>query len=87
MTSLIVTAKVTTRTDVDGCCSRTERRGGGRDRGWDWEWRTQQYEELHDLRCSPDIVWVIKWWRSRCAESVARVGGEESNIGGFVAET
>jgi len=60
MTSLIVTAKVTSWKDVDEGCSRAGCLEGGRGRGWDWEWRPQQYEELHDLYCSPNIMRVIE---------------------------
>jgi len=27
------------------------------------DWRKLHSEELHDLSCSPDIVWVIIPWR------------------------
>jgi len=33
-------------------------------------------EELNDLYCSPNIVWVIKWRRMRWAGHVARMGDE-----------
>ena len=33
-------------------------------------------EELNDLYCSPNIVWVIKWRRIRWAGHVARMGEE-----------
>jgi len=38
------------------------------------EWRKLHNEELNDLYCSPDIVWVIKWRRTRWAEHVACMG-------------
>jgi hypothetical protein len=38
------------------------------------EWRKQQNEELNDLYCSPNIVWVIKSRRLRWAGHVARMG-------------
>ena len=33
-------------------------------------------EELNDLYCSPNIVWVIKWRKMRWAGHVARMGEE-----------
>ena len=39
------------------------------------EWRRLLNEELNDLYCSPNIVWVIKW-RMRWAGHVARMGVE-----------
>ena len=38
------------------------------------EWRKLHNEELNDLYCSPNIVWVIKSRRMRWAGYVARVG-------------
>ena len=38
------------------------------------EWRRLHNEELNDLYCSPNIVWVIKWRRMRWAGHVARMG-------------
>jgi hypothetical protein len=38
------------------------------------EWRKLHNEELNDLYCSPNIVWVIKSRRMRWAGHVARVG-------------
>ena len=41
-----------------------------------WEWRRLHYEELNDLYCSPNILWLITWRRMRWAEHVARMGEE-----------
>ena len=38
-------------------------------------------EELNDLYSSPNIVWVIKSRRVRCAGHVARTGEERGYIG------
>jgi len=38
------------------------------------EWRKLHNEELNDLYCSPNIVWVIKWRRMRWAGHVAHIG-------------
>jgi hypothetical protein len=38
------------------------------------EWRKLHNEDLHDLYCSPTIVWVIKSRRVRLARHVARTG-------------
>ena len=43
------------------------------------EWRRLHNEELNDLYCSPNIVWVIKSRRMRWAGHVARIG-EESGV-------
>ena len=40
------------------------------------EWRRLHNEELNDLYCSPNVVWVIKWRRMRWAGHVARMGEE-----------
>jgi len=37
-------------------------------------WRKLHNEELNDLYCSPNIVWVIKLRRKRWAGHVARMG-------------
>jgi len=42
------------------------------------EWRKLHSEELHDLYCSPNIVWIIKSRRMSWAGHVASIGrGEE----------
>jgi hypothetical protein len=41
------------------------------------KWRKLHNEELNDLYCSPNIVWVIKWRRMRWAGHVARMRGGE----------
>ena len=51
------------------------------------EWRKLHNEELHDLYCSPNIIWVIKMRRVRWVGNVARMGGEERRIQGFGGET
>jgi hypothetical protein len=38
------------------------------------EWRKLHNEELHDLYCSPSIVWVIKLRKMRWAGHAARMG-------------
>jgi len=38
------------------------------------EWRKLHNEELNDVYCSPNIVWVIKSRRMRWAGHVARMG-------------
>jgi len=40
------------------------------------EWRRLHNEELNDLYCSPNIVWVIKWRKMRWAGHVACMGEE-----------
>ena len=40
------------------------------------EWRKLHNEELNDLYCSPNIVWVIKSIKMRWAGHVARMGDE-----------
>jgi len=38
------------------------------------QWSTLHNEELNDLYCSPNIVWMIKSKRMRWTEHVARMG-------------
>ena len=38
------------------------------------EWRKLQNVELNDLYCSPNILRVIKWRRTRWAGHIARMG-------------
>ena len=38
------------------------------------EWRKLHNEELHDLYCSPNIIWVIKTRIVRWVGHVARMG-------------
>ena len=45
------------------------------------EWRKLHIEELNDLYCSPNIVWVIKPTRIRWAGHVARMGRGEAYTG------
>ena len=54
--------------------------GGGEIRK---EWRKLHNEELNDLSCFPNIVWVLKSRRMRWAGHVARMG----ESGGFDRET
>ena len=51
------------------------------------EWRKIHNEELNDLYCSLNIVWVITSRRMRWAGHVARIGGEERRIQDFGGET
>jgi hypothetical protein len=39
------------------------------------DWRRLHNEELNDLYCSPNIVWVIKWRRMGWTGHVACMGG------------
>jgi len=48
------------------------------------EWRELHNEELNDLYSSPNIVRVINSRRMRWAGHVARTGGEERLIQGFI---
>jgi hypothetical protein len=51
------------------------------------EWRKLHNEELNDLYCLPNIVWVIKSNGMGRAGHVARVGREKRCIQGFGGET
>jgi hypothetical protein len=49
------------------------------------EWRKQHNEELNDLYCSQNIVWVIKWRGMGWVGHVARIWDRRSvyrNLGG-----
>ena len=50
------------------------------------EWRKLYNEELNDLHCSPNIVWVIKSRRMTWEGHVPRMGGEERRKQGFGGE-
>jgi len=50
------------------------------------EWRKLQNEELDDLYCSPNIVWVIKSRRMRGVGHVACMG-ESRNVYRVCGET
>jgi len=45
------------------------------------QWRKLHIEELKDLYCLPNIVWVIKSIRMRWAGNVARMGRGEMYTG------
>ena len=47
------------------------------------EWRRLHKEELNDLYCSLNIVWVIKSRRKKWAGHVARMGEERGCIGSW----
>ena len=51
------------------------------------EWRKIHNEELNDLYCSPNIVWVIKSRRIGGAGNVACMSGGERRIQGLGGET
>jgi hypothetical protein len=48
-------------------------------------WRRMLNEQLHDLYCSPNIIWVIRSGTFNLAEHVARTG--ERVIQGIGGET
>ena len=45
------------------------------------EWRKLHTEELNDLYCSPNIIWVIKSRRMRLVGHVARIGERRAYTG------
>ena len=51
------------------------------------ELRKLHIEELSDLYCSPNIVWVIKSRKTRWVEHVARMRGVERRKQGFGGKT
>ena len=44
------------------------------------EWRKIHNEELNDLYCSPDFIWLIRSRRMRWAGHVARKGDREGTL-------
>jgi hypothetical protein len=50
------------------------------------EWRKLHIEELNELYCSPNIVWLNKSRRMRWVGHVARIG-ERRGVKGFGGET
>ena len=50
------------------------------------EWRNLHNEELNDLYCSPNIVWVTKSRRMRSAGHVARLGERRDVYRGLVGK-
>ena len=51
------------------------------------EWKKLRNEDLNDMYCSPNIVWVIKSKRMRWAGYVGRMGGGERCTQGLGVET
>jgi len=51
------------------------------------EWRGSHNEEVNDLYCSPNIVWVIKSRRMRWAGHVACMGEDRGVYRVLVGET
>ena len=51
------------------------------------EWKKLQNEELNDLYCSPNIVWVIESRRMRWEDHVASIGERKGEYGVLVWET
>ena len=51
------------------------------------EWRKVHNEELNDLYCSPNIVWVIKSRRMRWATHVGRMGESRGAYRSLVGKT
>jgi hypothetical protein len=51
------------------------------------EWKRLHNEDVYDLYSSPNVIWVIKSRRIRCAGHVARMREQEKCIQGFGGET
>jgi hypothetical protein len=51
------------------------------------EWRRLHNEDINDLYCSPNIIWMIKSRRKRWAGHVARMGERRGTFRVFGGET
>jgi hypothetical protein len=51
------------------------------------EWRKLRTEEINDLNCSPNIVWVIKIEKNVMGGACSAYGGGERRVQGFGGET